>query len=53
MFEIMHQFWISCFPSWQETFSIGYIIMDFLTIIVFLRILIFEVPNLFNWGGRR
>ena len=50
MFEIMHNFWVQCFPSWAEYFSVGYIILDILTIIVFLRIVLVEIPAFWNGG---
>lgn len=40
MFQIMHDFWIQCFPMWQNTFEAGYYILDFLTVMIFFRFLI-------------
>ena len=51
MFQIMHDFWIQQFPMFVNKFELFYIIMDFLTAIVFIRIMIFELPSIF--GGRK
>lgn len=51
MFQIFHDFWIEQLPMFQENFEIFYIIMDFLTVIVFLKLL-FEIGSI-GFGGHR
>lgn len=53
MFQIFHNFWVQQIPMFQGTFDIFYVIMDFLTVLVFLKIL-FEIGNFaITFGGRK
>lgn len=38
MFQIMHNFWVEMFPMFQN-YEFLYIILDFLTFIIFFRFL--------------
>lgn len=50
MFQIMHDFWVQCFPMWQDTFEIGYYIMDLLSVMLFFTFISASFTML---GGRR
>lgn len=51
MFQIMHDFWVECFPMWQNTFEIGFYIMDLLTILLFFTFI--SCSFTLMSGGRR
>lgn len=47
MFKILHDFWVAQLPMFANDYEFMYLIMDILTVFVFLKLIIFELPDSF------